>query len=139
MDRRTFIRRLAKFSMLGSGIAAAGAGISGLVPPGILRYRRYTIGRPEHFRVGEFTYIPERKLYLFRSHETFHGLSAVCPHLGCTVRETGNGFKCPCHGSEFDPDGILLKGPARRDMNIIPVELNQQGLLEAELPPASSL
>ncbi|MGJ0394940.1 MAG: FAD-dependent oxidoreductase [Methylocystis sp.] len=40
--------------------------------------------------------------------------SAVCSHLGCLVH--WNAFErcwdCPCHGSQFAPDGEALNGPA---------------------------
>lgn len=39
-------------------------------------------------------------------------LSALCPHLGCTVQPAGGGFACPCHGSTFTISGSVTQGPA---------------------------
>ncbi len=47
-------------------------------------------------------------------------ISAVCTHLGCIVQYTPNetykgkkvGFSCACHGSLYDENGNVLKGPA---------------------------
>lgn len=48
----------------------------------------------------------------------FHECSAVCPHLGCIVNwnSTEESWDCPCHGSRFNPDGGLLRGPATNDL-----------------------
>jgi cytochrome b6-f complex iron-sulfur subunit len=45
-------------------------------------------------------------------------VSAICTHMGCTVAykpEAGR-IVCPCHGSEYSPDGANLKGPAKRPL-----------------------
>lgn len=41
-------------------------------------------------------------------------LSAVCTHRHCTVgfSEADNLIRCPCHGSRFDLQGKVVKGPA---------------------------
>lgn len=46
-------------------------------------------------------------------------LSAVCPHEGCEVswRDDERVFSCPCHDSNFAPDGSRIYGPARRGLD----------------------
>ena len=47
-----------------------------------------------------------------------HVQSATCTHIGCIVH--WNSFEqcwdCPCHGSQFTPDGEVLQGPAFRPL-----------------------
>jgi menaquinol-cytochrome c reductase iron-sulfur subunit len=60
-------------------------------------------------------------------------LSAICPHLGCTVSwQAGQDrFVCPCHGSEFDADGKHIAGPSPRNMDRLPLRVDN-GQLEVE-------
>jgi cytochrome b6-f complex iron-sulfur subunit len=40
-------------------------------------------------------------------------LTAACTHQACTVSNGSAGvFTCPCHGSQFDPAGRVVRGPA---------------------------
>lgn len=43
-----------------------------------------------------------------------HIRTAVCTHLGCHLNwnSTEQCWDCPCHGSQFAPDGVVLNGPA---------------------------
>lgn len=45
--------------------------------------------------------------------DTFSALSAICTHQTCTISGySGSTFICPCHGSEFDTAGRVVRGPA---------------------------
>jgi cytochrome b6-f complex iron-sulfur subunit len=43
-----------------------------------------------------------------------YALNAVCTHLGCVVpwNKAQNKFMCPCHGSQYDKTGKVVRGPA---------------------------
>jgi glycine/D-amino acid oxidase-like deaminating enzyme/nitrite reductase/ring-hydroxylating ferredoxin subunit len=47
-----------------------------------------------------------------------HVLSAVCQHLGCTVKWNNDekSWDCPCHGSRYNCDGKVMNGPANEDL-----------------------
>lgn len=48
-------------------------------------------------------------------------LSAICPHLGCSVQwvDSERRFNCPCHGASFSREGTRLGGPAPRGMDTL--------------------
>ncbi|KAL8497409.1 hypothetical protein ACS0TY_020922 [Phlomoides rotata] len=43
-----------------------------------------------------------------------YGINAVCTHLGCVVpfNSAENKFICPCHGSQYNNQGRVVRGPA---------------------------
>lgn len=47
----------------------------------------------------------------------FRKASGRCTHLGCALEWEAHeeNWECPCHGSRFDADGILLDGPAQKN------------------------
>lgn len=51
-------------------------------------------------------------------------LSAICPHLGCSVswQPGQDKFVCPCHGGEFKADGAHILGPPPRAMDRLPTQ-----------------
>ena len=50
-----------------------------------------------------------------------YGLNAVCTHLGCVVpwNSNENKFKCPCHGSQYDNTGKVVRGPAPLSLALV--------------------
>ncbi|KGF71851.1 cytochrome b6-f complex iron-sulfur subunit [Neosynechococcus sphagnicola sy1] len=50
-----------------------------------------------------------------------YGLNAVCTHLGCVVpwNAAENKFKCPCHGSQYDATGKVIRGPAPLSLALV--------------------
>jgi len=60
--------------------------------------------------------------------ETTTVLSSHCTHLGCKINKTENGrLVCPCHGSEYDLEGKVLKGPAYKNLERLPSKISEDG------------
>lgn len=54
--------------------------------------------------------------------------SAHCTHLGCKIDKLeGDRFVCPCHGSQYDLGGKVLKGPAYNNLKEIPSSISEDG------------
>jgi Rieske Fe-S protein len=70
---------------------------------------------------------PDRRLgtvWLIKDSETaVRALSAICPHLGCTIEHEQNQFVCPCHDSAFGPNGEVRTGPSPRGMDPLEVRI----------------
>ena len=55
-----------------------------------------------------------------------YGINAVCTHLGCVVpwNKAANKFMCPCHGSQYDETGKVVRGPAPLSLALAHIEDN---------------
>ncbi len=50
-----------------------------------------------------------------------YGLNAVCTHLGCVVpwNTSEDKFICPCHGSQYNNEGKVVRGPAPLSLALV--------------------
>ena len=132
-DRRDFLVKLG----LGAGVVGVGlqavASLRSLVPN--VSYDPPTVvklGLPQDYPDG-LKFLPDERLFVFREGKTFHAISAVCTHLGCTVRAEAlpqpetvqadgksvrltHRYLCPCHGSKYRGDGQNVSGPAPKPL-----------------------
>jgi cytochrome b6-f complex iron-sulfur subunit len=90
---------------------------------------QFDLGFAKDFPLGSRVVINEAQAVIQNTPQGFQAYSLVCPHLGCIVDLSENGFACPCHGSRFDPEGNLVHGPADRPLRTLTTEISQEGHL----------
>ncbi len=128
ISRRDFLR-------IGTESLLALSGILGL---GVLiRYLSYQpeppppdqhiAGQETDFPPGSRTVLSGIPALLIHSTNGFQAISLVCPHLGCTVQEKTGRLTCPCHGSQFDEDGLVTRRPAAQALKTLGVEVSPDG------------
>ena len=90
----------------------------------------FKIGYPSDFGLGVDTKFQQRyRIWVDRTPDRIFVIYARCTHLGCTPdwKPAENKFKCPCHGSGYDSEGVNFEGPAPRPMDRAHVEIAPDG------------
>lgn len=96
----------------------------------------FRIGFPTDYSIGVDTkWQQQYRIWVNKSSDKLFVIYARCTHLGCTPdwKESENKFKCPCHGSGYDSDGINFEGPAPRPMDRAYVELDAEGQIKVDV------
>jgi cytochrome b6-f complex iron-sulfur subunit len=112
-------------------VAASAAGAVRFLVPNVLFEpdQRFKAGKPDDYLDGAVTFLDDERVFIVRKGNTFRCLSAICTHLGCTVNRASNGFHCPCHGSMFNDQGLVVSGPAPRPLAWFSVTLSKDNRL----------
>jgi cytochrome b6-f complex iron-sulfur subunit len=90
----------------------------------------FSIGYPADFTLGvETKFQKDFRIWVVRTPSRLFVIYARCTHLGCTPdwKQSENKFKCPCHGSGYDSEGVNFEGPAPRPMDRAHIELDATG------------
>ena len=89
----------------------------------------FDLGPAAGFALGSRTLRPEIPAVVINTPGGFTALSLVCTHLGCTVENKLEGFACPCHGSKFDQEGKVTRGPAQKPLGSLRTGITSDGRL----------
>ncbi len=119
MNRRQFLTTAASAASLvvvacGDGDISGVPGRIATLPSGPLTIK---VGdHPELATIGAFAVLLSGAIGVKRTGTaTFDALQLVCTHQGCTVSvTTDTQLDCPCHFSQFDGTGAVVRGPADR-------------------------
>lgn len=119
LKRRTFLAVLGTGALTTATIGTLVTAVRYLAP-GVLyeASAKFKAGLLDSFPVGSVVSFPQKKCYVVRTAEGIYALSSVCTHLGCMTHwepDHGRVF-CPCHGSQFDPSGKVVGGPAPKPL-----------------------
>ena len=90
----------------------------------------FKIGYPSDYALGVDTKWQQKyRIWVDKTPDRLFVIYARCTHLGCTPdwKASENKFKCPCHGSGYDNEGVNFEGPAPRPMDRAHVELAPDG------------
>jgi cytochrome b6-f complex iron-sulfur subunit len=96
----------------------------------------FKIGYPADFGLGVDTKFQQKfRIWVDRTPDRIFVIYARCTHLGCTPdwKPAENKFKCPCHGSGYDSEGINFEGPAPRPMDRARLEIAPDGQIVVDV------
>lgn len=97
----------------------------GEVPPPDSAPKEFTQGRFWLVNVGPQSISDVRRPGEYPIDQGVRAIYKVCTHLGCLYKWVPNNdrFECPCHGSKFLKFGTRIDGPARRNLDVFPIEV----------------
>ncbi len=90
----------------------------------------FKIGYPADYGLGVDTKWQQKyRIWVDRTPDRMFVIYARCTHLGCTPdwKPSENKFKCPCHSSGYDSEGVNFEGPAPRPMDRAHVDIAPDG------------
>jgi Rieske Fe-S protein len=116
-----------EFLLLSAGAAAAGALPGCATVPvvhSVVRAGRVSLAVEEFdAKAGERSAVAltapglEDPILLIRTAAgEYRAVSSRCTHQGCRVKPARGFLICPCHGSTYDLDGNVLRGPAQEPL-----------------------
>lgn len=130
LSRRDFINLLSR-GLLGISSLLGAAGLVRFLsfkpdppPP-----TRFELGEIDNFPFDTPTVVSTVPALITRTPGKIKATSLVCTHLGCTASLQGKNIGCLCHGSQYNLDGEVTRGPASAPLPELRTEITKEGNL----------
>src|SRR5438093_13335431 len=96
------------------------------------------VGPEESYsKEGIYDAFADRGFFLVRHGEDLFAVASICTHRNCKLKpQRDQTILCPCHGSKFDLDGKVTRGPATRDLPHFQTHIDDRGHLLVTLKTA---
>lgn len=110
-----------------SGGRAVSSQTSNTLPSGaIANTNQLSVGSPVYFDYPSSGY---PNILMKKSDGTVNAMSMLCTHVCCQCEYSGssNEILCPCHGSVFDQNGKVLRGPAQQPLPSVELSIDSNG------------
>lgn len=129
MQRRDFLRSacqacaaLALAPVAASTLESCASAGGLAVESGLLKVPLGTLGKGDS-AVVKAKGLDGKLLIVKRPDGTYTALELTCPHKNGPVKDKGGVLTCDWHGSTFDRDGQVTKGPSKAGLKRFPVDL----------------
>ncbi len=130
MDRRKFISQSCTMCVaIGAGMVAGSLASCSTLPVYKAAIADKKVSVPEAlFVTTDFQLIQPKNLYYNiglkkETDGTYTALLLRCTHADNQLTPSGNGYSCSLHGSTFNKEGQVTKGPAQRPLKKYPTEI----------------
>jgi Rieske Fe-S protein len=122
-----------QFLLLAAGLATAGCQSTG--NGNSAQTKTVNVGATSRYAAdGVYPRYRDAGFFIVRQDDKLFAISSYCTHRKCKLSaQADRSFYCPCHGSTFDPNGHVTKGPARTDLPIFSIASNEQGELVVQI------
>jgi cytochrome b6-f complex iron-sulfur subunit len=124
LSRRRFL------AVAGAAAAAGGCSSPGASPAPVGEVQA---GDVSELVVGSLVVVGSEPVCIGRDAAGVYAMTLTCTHAGCDIGRQGlvsaQRLLCGCHGSEFDANGNVLRGPATRPLDHFAVSVDAVGTL----------
>jgi cytochrome b6-f complex iron-sulfur subunit len=120
-----------RFLALAGATAAVGGCSSSAASPA--QVGDVQAGRVSQLAVVSLSVVGTEPVCIGRDAAGVYAMTLTCTHAGCDIGQSGTvsaqGLFCGCHGSEFDVDGNVTRGPATQPLAHFDVTIDASGNL----------